>query len=109
MTADIEEGTDAVCVFADDDDLLGADLEQEIIALVRDPRYMSGQNPFLADHFVHISLEHRIAGVEFLLEAIANAGVSGEPLHQGDGCFTHQILIRALVGSYSGLSDAVAE
>ena len=69
---------------------------------------MPGEDPLLADHPVHIGLEHRIAGVEFLLEAVANAGIGGETLHHGDRRFTHQILIRALVGSYSGLSDAVA-
>ena len=84
-------------------------LNRKKIALVRDFRDVPGQDPFPADHLVHIRLEHRIAGVEFLLEAVANAGIGGEALHHGDRCFlTHQILIRALVGSYNGLSDAVA-
>jgi hypothetical protein len=99
MAADVEKGADAVGIFADDDDLFGPDTEQEIIALVRNAGDMPGQQPFPADDCVHIGLEHGIAAVKFLVETISHPGIGGEPLHQLALRFSHQIFIRALLGS----------
>ena len=63
-----------------------------------------GQKWILAGHVSKVPNK----GDYFLLEAVAHAGIGGEALHRGGGRFTHRILIRALVGSYSGLSEAVA-
>ena len=68
---------------------------------------MPGKQPFAADNLLHIGFEHRITAVKFLIKAIADARIGGEALHQLGGGFSHQILIRALVGSYRGFSDAV--
>ena len=107
MAADVEEGANASCIFANDDDLFIANTKQEIITLVRDPRHMARKQPFLANDFVEISLEHRFTGVKFLIKAIPYLRVRGEPLHCGIRCFGRHILIRAFEGSYNGLSDAV--
>ena len=107
MPADVEEGANAICIFANDDDLFIANTKQEIIALVRDPRHMTCKKPFLANDFVEISFEHRFTGVKFLIKAVAYLRVCGEPLHCGIRCFGRHILIRAFEGSYNGLSDAV--
>ena len=104
---DIEKSTNAVGIFADDDDLFDTDLEQEVIAFVRDPRHMPGQQPLLTDDAVHICFEYRITGVKFLIKAVANARVCGEAGHHVGLRFGHQIFIRALLGSNIGLSEAV--
>ena len=97
MAANIEKGADAFSIFADDDDLFSADTEQEIIALVGNTRDMARHDPFAADDLIHIRLEHRIAGVKFLVKAIADARIRGEAAHEFS--VRHQILIRALEGS----------
>jgi hypothetical protein len=50
MSAYVEKSSDAVCIFADDDDLFAANAKEEIITLVRNARDMTCQQPFAADN-----------------------------------------------------------
>ena len=78
----VEEGTDAVGIFADDDDLFAADFEQKIITLILDARDMACDNPFLADHRLIISVEHRVARVKVLGQTVTRAYIRREVRHQ---------------------------
>ena len=108
MTTHIEEGADAVFILTDDDDLFGPDFEEEVIPFLGDARHMARDDPFLADHLIEVGLEHRVTRVKLLIKTIADACVGSETMHQLVLGFRHQILIRAFVGSYIGLSEAVA-
>ena len=43
---------------------------------------MTGQQPFLADDFIKVSFEDRIAGVKFLIKAVSNLRVRSEAAHK---------------------------
>ena len=66
MATHVKKGADVISVFADHDNLFAADLEEEIIALVRDARDVSRENPFLADDLIKVCLKYSVAGIEFL-------------------------------------------
>ncbi len=105
MAADVEERTDAIGIFANDNNLFIANAEQEIITLVRNSRNMASEQPFAADDLIEVGFEHRIAGVKFLIKTIPHPRVRGEAAHKFG--VRHQIFIRVFVGSYMGLIEAV--